>query len=418
MPALRTLATAAAVGLTTLAVVAPPLTPWGAPGSAAAPSEVTDDEAAAAGARWLAAQVTDDGYVAGPGGTPAPAATLNVGLALAATGTEGDVLSRIVDWAASDPDTVVVVGSDDDAGRLGALVMLVVAVGDDPHAFGGVDLVDRLEETLGDLEPGLYGASDPTYDGAYRQGLALLGLAAAGAASPTAGLAWLVDQQCVGDPATAAGGWMAYRGDTGAPCVAPDPATFTGPDTNQTALALSALEVWSTAAPADPLAFLASAQTADGGFAYLPGGATDANSTALVLQALLAADEELADWDTDGGGPLSSLLSWQLGCDADPADVGAFASPWSEGAPDALATQQAVPAVALQPFPLGPVVEGPSLDPCAAPVTSTTTSTTTPITGATTSTTTGSTTTSALAPTTTIARSAATAVAATPTYAG
>ncbi len=133
-----------------------------------------------------------------------------------------------------------------------------------------------------------------------------------------------------------------------------------------------------------------------------------------MLQALLAADEELADWDTDGGGPLSSLLSWQLGCDADPADVGAFASPWSEGAPDALATQQAVPAVALQPFPLGPVVEGPSLDPCAAPVTSTTTS----IAGATTSTTTGSTTTSALAPTTTTTRSAATAVAATPTYAG
>ena len=41
MPALRTLATDAAVGLTALAVVGPPLTPWGAPGSAAAPSEVT-----------------------------------------------------------------------------------------------------------------------------------------------------------------------------------------------------------------------------------------------------------------------------------------------------------------------------------------------------------------------------------------
>ena len=376
----------------------------------------TDDPVTAAGygARWLAGQVEPGGYVEGPGGTPAPAATINVALALAATGVETEVLDSTVDWLADEVETVIVVGADDDAGRLGALLMIVVAVGEDPTSFGGVDLVARLEGTLGDFSPGLYGASDPTYDGAYRQALALLGLEAAGAATPTVGLDWLAGQQCAGAPASATGAWLAYRADTSQPCPAPDPNTFTGPDTNQTALAMEALAAWGRTPTEDPLPFLASAQVPDGGFAYYPGQGIDVNSTALVIQALLAVGADLGDWATPEGDPLSSLLAWQIGCEAPDDEIGAFASTWSEGAPDSLATQQAVPAVALAPFPLDPVVPVATPIPCE-PATTTTT-------GAPGSTSTASTPSTAAASTSTVAASVRTtgapAAVATPTYAG
>ncbi len=343
-----------------------------APHTGAAPPSGDPVTAAGYGARWLAAQVEPDGYVEGPGGSPAPAATLNVALALAATGVEGDVLDATVDWFADEVEEVIVVGADDDAGRLGALLVVVDAVGEDPATFGGVDLVARLEGTLGDFAPGLYGASDPTYDGAYRQALALVGLRAAAAATPTVGLDWLAGQQCAGAPASATGGWLAYRPDTSVPCPAPDPDTFTGPDTNQTALAMEALAAWGRVPAEEPLPFLASAQVPDGGFAYYPGQGVDVNSTALVIQALLAVGADLDEWATSEGDPLSSLLSWQIGCDAPDEEIGAFASAWSAGAPDTLATQQAVPAAALAPFPLDPVVPAPTPIPCE-PVSTTTT---------------------------------------------
>jgi len=144
---------------------------------------------------------------------------------------------------------------------------------------------------------GLYGAADPTYDGVYRQSLAIMGLAANNRRPATAAITWLLSQQC------SSGAFQSFRDDLSKPCAAPDPVNFTGPDTNSTATAAMALmslldlngaqalsgalrsRVVTAAASAVP--WLGKQQNADGGFPWTSGGASDANSTGLSLSALL-----------------------------------------------------------------------------------------------------------------------------------
>jgi hypothetical protein len=142
---------------------------------------------------------------------------------------------------------------------------------------------------------GLYGAADPTYDGVFRQSLALMGLAANDIAPPASAIAWLLGQQC------ADGSFQAYRTDLSKPCSKPDPATYTGPDTNSTAtalMALMALDDSRVGLPATTVSkvvdaaqragnWLRSQQNADGGWPYYGGGTSDANSTGLALSAIL-----------------------------------------------------------------------------------------------------------------------------------
>jgi hypothetical protein len=127
-----------------------------------------------------------------------------------------------------------------------------------------------------------------------------------------------------------------------------------GADTNSTALAVQALlsagEPLTATAVVSGLAYLKTAQNGDGGFAYaLEGntpGASDANSTAYVVQALAAAGEDVRGpaWTVGGRGPLDYLLSLRT------VD-GSFA--WQAGGgPNLLATQQVIPALLGQPHPL------------------------------------------------------------------
>ncbi|MEW5719951.1 MAG: prenyltransferase/squalene oxidase repeat-containing protein [Chloroflexota bacterium] len=127
-----------------------------------------------------------------------------------------------------------------------------------------------------------------------------------------------------------------------------------GTDTNTTALALQALvatgESVSSAAITNGLAYLKSTQNADGGFPYDPaspwGNASDADSTAYVIQAILAAgqDPTASAWQMGGNDPYSFLLSLQL------AD-GSFE--WQSGSgSNQLATVQSVVALLGRPFPL------------------------------------------------------------------
>ena len=44
--------------------------------------------------------------------------------------------------------------------------------------------------------PGIFGTSDPTYDGVFRQSIALVGLRAAQTPIPPSAVGWLVGQQC------------------------------------------------------------------------------------------------------------------------------------------------------------------------------------------------------------------------------
>lgn len=129
--------------------------------------------------------------------------------------------------------------------------------------------------------PGIFGTSDPTYDGVFRQSIALVGLRAAQTPIPPSAVGWLVGQQC------ASGAFEAFRADPSAPCSSPDPAAFTGPDSNSTALAAMALDATGqAAAAARARAALAEAQNADGGWGYTLGSPSDVNSTGLALAAV------------------------------------------------------------------------------------------------------------------------------------
>ena len=82
------------------------------------------------------------------------------------------------------------------------------------------------------------------------------------------------------------------------------------------------------------------AGAAVGGFGQRPGDLADPNSTAVVIQAIVAAGQSpTSGWTAGGGNPLSSLESWII---ASGADAGALASPFSAGFADLFATYQAV----------------------------------------------------------------------------
>lgn len=349
--------------LVVLAVAAAGLAP-----ADAAPPASDPPIAAAYGARWLAGQVSAAGALPDFNGDPAVGPTVGGALALAAAGVEGETFGRMLAYIESDPESYINPFGNDSPGAIGYLLLLSAAAGEDPTSFGGIDLISRLSATLGAFAPGLYGADDPTFDGTVRQALALLGLAAHGVTPPSEAVDWLVDQQCgAGSPAGTVGAWQAYRADPDQPCDAPNPLTFTGPDSNSTAFALQALAALGVTPPEDGLGLLASWQQPDGGFEFLPGLGVDPNSTALVIQAIIAGGEDPAAgrWVQPGGSAMTSLLSWQLGCEHSATDQGAFASPFSDGAPDLLATTQAVWGASGQAFPLQlRQVFAPAPEPC------------------------------------------------------
>jgi len=124
-----------------------------------------------------------------------------------------------------------------------------------------------------------------------------------------------------------------------------------GVDTNATALAVQALiaagRSISSSEVISGLAYLDSVQNADGGFPYAGGDnpVSDVNSTAYVLQALIAAGENprAARWTAANGTPFDYLASMQLG-------DGSFE--WQPGSgANQLATQQAIPALLGRPHP-------------------------------------------------------------------
>lgn len=307
--------------------------------------------ASQAAASWLGSQIGPGGYIPATGSptTPDLAATANAVLALAASGVDTAQATSALAFLESDVDAYVTVSGADGPGQLALLVLDAHAMGVSPTAFGGTDLVTRLLATQRStgVDAGLFGAQDPTFDGAYRQGLSLAALASAGVTtgSPVAAAeAWLTGQQCPD------GGWTSYVAAAN-PCNG-KPVNFAGPDTNSTALAVQGLEAQHALAPAAAASasrFLAHAQDADGGWGYEPNsgrapGSTDPDSTALVLQALVSlgvspASAKLTKGSTDG---VASLLADQI---ATGPGAGAIQFPGIPG-PNLFATFQAAPALA------------------------------------------------------------------------
>ncbi len=132
-------------------------------------------------------------------------------------------------------------------------------------------------------------------------------------------------------------------------------------DTNTTSLVIQALigagEPISSTEIISGMLFLAGAENEDGGFTYDPNSESstesDANSTSYAIQALYALGEDPADprWTTgDGHTPVSYLLDLQL------ADG---SLEWMAGiGTNALATQQAIPALLGRSFPFDSGIDG------------------------------------------------------------
>jgi hypothetical protein len=120
-----------------------------------------------------------------------------------------------------------------------------------------------------------------------------------------------------------------------------------GRDTNSTALALQALVAAGIPVTHSAIisgqTYLESAQSDEGGYSYDPnaswGNVADSNSTAYVLQALaalgIAAPEEAINFLTALQDE-SGALGWQS----------------AQPAPNLGATQQAIPALLGQPYPV------------------------------------------------------------------
>jgi hypothetical protein len=118
------------------------------------------------------------------------------------------------------------------------------------------------------------------------------------------------------------------------------------------------------------LEYLHSIQNEDGGFPYQKpsefGSDTDANSTAYVIQALIATgnDPTSSDWTVGGNTPLTALAALQL-------ESGAFA--WQAAVPgeNFLASVQAIPALEGKAFldVAGVMNEGEATAPSQLPAT-------------------------------------------------
>jgi hypothetical protein len=163
-------------------------------------------------------------------------------------------------------------------------------------------------------------------DTLFKHAYAVLALHNAGAPLPAGAVTAMTSQF------TEDGAWALFGGTT--------PGTA---DTNTTALVMQALvAAGEPGAAAGALPYLRRMQNEDGGFPYQKpsawGTETDANSTAVVIQALDALGEPLGNWLVNGTDPLGALLA--LWDEASGAYVWQASTPFS----NMLATAQAVQA--------------------------------------------------------------------------
>lgn len=207
-------------------------------------------------------------------------------------------------------------GVPEGAGQLAKIITALAAAGGDATDFGGRDLPAELIALQ--AEDGVFGL------GAFDHCLSLIALQNAGVALPGEAVEALVAAQ--GED----GGWGFMAGQAS--------------DTNTTGLCLQALAREDAAESAHAArGYLAAIQNEDGGWPYQNpsdfGTLSDASSTAIVIQALLALDEDLADWNT----PQDFLLSLQ-------EDSGAFRYQAEAPGDNILATIAAIPALAGVPL--------------------------------------------------------------------
>jgi hypothetical protein len=278
---------------------------------------------------WLHSQQKPDGGYAGLNGSTDPGTTADVALAIAAAGTDPNTVSN---GGASMIDFLKVQAGayGNSVGGAAKLVLAAVAAGDDPRDFGGQNLVQTI---LSHFDPSTGLFDSQLYVHAY----AVLALTAANQSVPMAAVNALEQHQATD------GGW-AFTGATDAGQA----------DSNTTAVAIEALIATGHASsPTLPKAmdYLSKLEADDGLFAYQPTPGSslvgDANSTALVVQAMLATGQ--AHDSAPVSKALTALDTLRNG------DSGAFAYRKDTPGDNLLATVQAIPSLEGKPLPVWPV---------------------------------------------------------------
>jgi hypothetical protein len=229
-------------------------------------------------------------------------------------------------------------------GLLAKVTLAAKAAGANPW-LRRVNLVSRISNSA-DVD-GRYGSGTASV---FDQALAILALqATAPAAVSTEAVAWLRQAQCRD------GGWQ--YDEPPSPSEGPhcldraDPADYFASDTNTTAYALMALSARHRVPRRDPIRFFDTLRDArHGGWGYTWGyRTTDANSTALVIQAYRAMRTRIP------AGALRALRALQYAC-------GSVAYSWSgprtRTGPDIGATIGAVLGLLRLPLPFSGGVAG------------------------------------------------------------
>ena len=361
------------------------ITPALAAPSPAAPA-VPDPVAGRTGADWLAGQLTDgvvhnDQYAFDDYGL-----TIDVALGLAAAGGQDARVATVAGAVADHVDsytTGVDYGSSDVyAGATAKALHLAEVAGADPTAFGGADLVARLEGLTSDSGPSAGRITDQSEYGDYAntigQAFAASGLEAAGSTEAAAATTYLLDQQC-------SAGWfrLLFTTDATAADQSCDGGVASGaskadPDTTSLAVILLADQADDptvAAALARAEAWLLAQQHDDGSF----GGGTstegsNSNSTGLAGWALgvrghTAEAERAAVWvrglQAADTAPCTTALTGETGAIA--YDAAAFETGRTEGITDGTADQwrrasaQALPVLRWAPAATGSYgVSGPT----------------------------------------------------------
>lgn len=277
--------------------------------------------------QWLLNHQNPDGGFGTPASSPSATAQALLALSVPWEGVDTTgAVNAAVGYVVNNWQAYV-----SDAGSLGYLSLAFRAMGRSVRGpeLGGHDLVTAIQGTY-HPDTGLYGSY------LYQHGLAVLGLLAAGENVPPQA----VDRILSAQAPNGGWGWNGSGQDADS-------------DTNTTAIMVQVLVALGR--EADPavtkaVAFLADHTVESGGFAYQRFPETpleaDSNSTALVLQALLSADQD--PYDPRWKDPVGALKKFQN-------SSGAFR--WTDASPEdnLLSTVQAIPAVAQRYLPFSVV---------------------------------------------------------------
>jgi prenyltransferase beta subunit len=275
---------------------------WSPGPAGAKPSSAIDQTRLDNAVRYLQnAQNINGGFAGNPGGTPTAEFTAWAALALAAAGINPQDQAR--EGCAS-----AYVFLTAQAGALSATtdfereLLVVDAAGTHPEDFGGVPLVKEIlgRQLHQGAEAGAFtheaGGSAP---GAYDTIFAILAL------SP-------IHEPATETAVSSAAGWLERLQD---PHDGGWPAGASGGEVDMTSAAIEALNaagLHHSEAQAKAFKFLHEAQHPDGGWPeFLEESESNVASTAWVVQALFAAEENPETWEVNGKEPLGFMESMQ-----------------------------------------------------------------------------------------------------------